>query len=122
MSTDTAKKAFNITEVTAMLIAVARAAHDLAEGCCGDHTFCPKCCAEHDLEPNGEIITVDGNALQKLEATLEALDELPELGELVFGTGPAKAEAFMQRAIHSIPMPPSEETHQPKNSGEPIEP
>jgi hypothetical protein len=62
-----------------MLIAVARAAHNLADGTCEE----------------GGIYTIDEDDFNKLSATLDELSELPEPGLNLYGTGPAKAEAVL---------------------------
>lgn len=72
---DETKKA----EVMAMLIQVARTAHELAE----------------DTEDDGRSLTVDEKNFRALEVALEALDELPEPAPNIFATGPAKAEAIL---------------------------
>ena len=62
-----------------MLIAVARAAYFLADDTCEE----------------GGILTVPQDSFDKLSAALDVLDELPEPGPNIYGTGPAKAEALL---------------------------
>lgn len=71
----------NDNEVIKQLIAVARAAHNLTDCACEE-------CGYH---------TVDTDSFKELSVALDALDELPEPSEKVVGTGPAKAEAFLNR-------------------------
>ena len=65
--------------VIAMLVAVARASHNLADNTC---------------EESGTL-TVNGADFDELSKALDALDELPEPGITITGTGPAKAEALL---------------------------
>jgi hypothetical protein len=70
-------------QVIAMLIAVARAAHALADGTCDDSVL--------------GAMTVDPGDFDDLSKALDALETLPEPGPNIYGTGPAKAEAFLSR-------------------------
>lgn len=70
-------------EVIAMLIRVARAAHALADGTCDDREL--------------QAMTIEPSDFDELSKALDALEELPERGPNIFGTGPAKAEAFLGR-------------------------
>lgn len=69
--------------VIQMLIAVARAAHALADGTCEDDEL--------------GAMTIDPGDFAELSKALDALDTLPEPGQNLWGTGPAKAEAFLSR-------------------------
>lgn len=61
------------------MIAVARSAHNLADGTC---------------EEKG-IFTIDRQSFDELSSSLDALDELPDIKLGTFGTGPAKAEYIL---------------------------
>lgn len=66
--------------VISMLISVARAAHNLADGVCEDRG----------------MLSIDPGDFIKLSNALDALDELPEPEQNIYGTGPAKAESLLK--------------------------
>lgn len=96
--------------VASRLIAVARAAHQLADN------------AETSGPAKSPVTKVDQVDFDELSAALDALDELPELPDHIIGTGPAKAEHWLAlgRKIRSInPETPQVEitqNHEPSTS------
>lgn len=72
-------------DVIKMLIEVARSAWNLADNTC-----------EEDTEKQ-TIFTIDEHDFDRLSKALDALDDLPEPGPNLVGTGPAKAEAFLKK-------------------------
>ena len=77
---DTARSELLETQAIDALIAVARAAHTMADNC----------------DESGPVhhpkVVVQGADLRALSDALDTLDELPEPGANIVGTGPAKAE------------------------------
>jgi len=69
-----------LREVLVMLVEVARRAYFLCDDTC---------------EENG-VLTVDPESFDALSKALDRLDELPEPEPNVYGTGPAKAEAYLR--------------------------
>ena len=77
-------EALKAKDVVAMLVDVARKAYFLAEDTCDE----------------GGIKTVPNSCFEDLSISLDALDDLPEPGPNLVGTGPAKAEAFLKNTRH----------------------
>lgn len=85
------EKQLSVTELAAMLIAVARAAYDVADSSIEDH-----------MGQGVVVYRYDPETMQVLSNALDKLDELPEPGHFEFGTGPAKAEVLINRSLEEL--------------------